>query len=90
MIAGNLLWIMIGIIYILYRSFKDNPGETLAVVLICGGAVGGIVAFVAAVNWLSTVCFPLSMVLIILPLAALFWWLIKSSIDEEKKQKDNQ
>jgi len=86
MVAGNLFWIMIGILYILYRAFKDHPGETLAGILLCGGIVGGIIAFAAIVEGLSTVCFPMSMAFILMPLAILLGWLIKSSIDEEKKR----
>lgn len=33
-IAANIFWIVIGLIYILYKLFKENPEETSAVVAI--------------------------------------------------------
>ena len=34
-LAGNIFWIVIGVLYIIYMLYKESPGETIACIIAC-------------------------------------------------------
>ncbi len=51
-IAGNMFWIMAGILYLIYRGIKEEPETTIPVLIIVPLIVGGIAGYGFLSNWL--------------------------------------
>ncbi len=51
-IASGIFWIMAGVLYVLYRAFKEHPSETISGVIICAVLVGGIIGFTCLYRWM--------------------------------------
>ena len=52
-LASGILWIIFGIVYVLYRSMKDNAGATLAGVLMFIGFFSVMATVVMISQWIS-------------------------------------
>lgn len=54
-IASSVLWIMFGLLYILYQAFKEHPAETIGGILQFAATFVGMLASVLFLNFLVSI-----------------------------------
>lgn len=92
-LASAIFWIVFGILYVVYRAFKEEPEQTVSGVVVCVGMVGGITLWCFLFNALleayqTALAFLLIMVTFI-PL--MIWWIRmvqKKNAEDDKRHRD--
>lgn len=90
-IASGIFWIVFGLLYILYKAFREHPDETVLGILMFGIVGGGIIAwhfiFHALIDWNIYVATAFAAI----SFGALFWYFIKICREnrQERERRDN-
>ena len=86
-IASGIFWIILGLLYILYRAFRDSPGETAAGVVVCGAVIMIIIILMLCTDWLNSVS-PGASIAVGMVIAAVGIFVIcKKNADEKRRAK---
>ena len=87
-IASGIFWIAIGALYILYRAFRERPGDTISGIVLFlilgGGTIAWGLCFRALLDWniIAGVVFSaISMIV-------LGWYIVHINREASKKRKD--
>ena len=86
-IASGIFWIVLGLLYILYRAFRESPGETTAGVVVCGAASIIIVILMLCTDWLNSVSPGASIAVGMVFVAFGIFVICKKNADEKRRAK---
>ena len=91
-IASGIFWIIFGLLYIWYQSFKEHPSETLAGTFLCLCVIFGIVAYTYIYRWLMEKNLWLGAIFCFGVLGFVFYKLIKfqheASVEDAKRRHE--
>lgn len=86
-IASGIFWIVFGLLYILYRAFKENPSDTITGILLFCIVLFGILAWHAIFNALLKWNIVVAAIFGFGVLGAVLWYGIKTRIETDRKLK---
>ena len=89
-IASGVFWIVFGLLYILYKAFREHPDETVTGILLFGIIGGGIIAwhfiFHALLDWNIFV----AAVFAIISFGVLIWYFVKINVEKANERAEYQ
>ena len=87
-LVSAILWVLIGILYIIYKAFKEKPGEATNITIVCVSVVGGFIGFVYLLRFLLGRSVLIGIVFAVICVGLLCTTVAASQIKEHKKNKE--
>ena len=85
-IASNMFWIMFGLLYVLYRAFKEYPSETITGILLFGLLGGGIIVWYFIFDALLDWNIAIAAIFALISFGSLFGYFIKINVDKSRER----
>ena len=86
-IASGVFWIVFGLLYILYKAFREHPDETVTGILLFGIIGGGIIAwhfiFHALLDWNIAV----AAIFFVISFGVLIWYFAKINVEKAHERE---